>query len=295
MKHLKKRHVALIASAALVLLILLAALIFFLTTKGSTYEEDGITRNSRIHMTNVRLEGNKICYTIENDTCRRIGIGSAALVEKKVNGEWQISDLSFPKTMDVWQVKPFSKADRSFELNILVEDYAGEYRLSEKGAVGYLTITEEMAAALTDYKIYHADGIRQSELLYIDNMRFDAGKIHFTLHNDLERSCSVLQNGVVQKKVNGEWQYYKLAYGKNQKGVTVSSHCDTEYYFEMDTTLTGIAGEYRLILCGYGYGPVIKTDENGERQLEFNEESTYIVGEFTIKDEIPSPTPEIYY
>ena len=280
MKHLKKRQTVLIAIAALALVVLSLFLIF----KGRTYEEEGLALNSRTFITNVRLEGDTVYCTFVNDTCLPVVIGVSPNVQVRVNGEWTACDIGgFVADLAI-EVPPFSEREQSLHLNILVEDYAGEYRLFTGGAVGYLTITEEMAATLPDYKIHYTDGIRQSALLYADGVRFEQGDIYFTLHSELDNALELKPtSGVVQKKVDGEWQYYKLSDSKNEDGVLIEGGADESLHFSVNTSLTGIEGEYRLILCAYGYGPVVRTNtQTGERCLEFNESSTYVVGYFTI-------------
>lgn len=287
MKGFKKRYVVL----TLIALPILAALLFFLLTKGYTYEEDGALRNSRIHMRNVRLEGDHVYYIIENDTCLSIGIGQVPQIQKKVNGVWQDAPIWDIANKSVSKVSPFSEKEQHFSLGTFIEDFAGEYRLIQEGAVGYLTITEEMAAMLPDYQIHYTDGIRQSGLVYIDNMRFDGGKIRFVLHNEVPKPHLPFSfKGAVQKKVDGEWQYYKLAQGKDQSEVILKADTETDYYFWINTSLSDIAGEYRLIIGVDGCGPFVQTNaETGEKYLEFIEGETYIVGNFTIDGEAPAP------
>lgn len=279
---------------AVLLLAALAALIFFLVTKGTTYEEDGLTLNSRMEITNVRMEGNVVYSTFVNNTCRSFLIGGSPTVEKKVNGAWQLSESVF-MSKAAWRVKPFSEALQSFSFDVFAEDIVGEYRLIEQGAVAYFTVTEEMVAALTDYKIYRTDGIRQSELIYVDGIAFKNNELTFTLHNDTLEQMTVPIGGEVQKKVNGEWVYYKSVNSKSTVPTVLDRENSMECTFLMSTDADG-AGEYRLILCVLGYGPIVQTnDETKVTRLEFNEESIYVVGTFTIKQGEQSPLPEIYY
>ncbi len=288
MKRLKLRY---ILPIALVALVAVAGLVFFLLTKGTVYEEDGLTLNSRIHMTNVRVEGDKVYCTIQNDTCRTIAISLAPQVQKKVDGTWTETYICGPVGLASVMVKPFSEYEQSFYFDRFVEDYVGEYRLFGAGAVGYLTITEEMAAALPDYKIHHTDGIKQTELIYVENVQFDNGEIKLTLHNDMSDKMSVPIGGEVQKKVNGEWVYYQSIDNKNSKPTVLEGNAQADCTFLMDTTADK-TGEYRLILCVSGYGPIVRTDQETKKtQLEFNEESVYVIGAFTIDEEIFAPAP----
>lgn len=281
---MKKRYVIPISIAALILV----ALSFFLIFKGHTYEKEGLVLNSRISITNVRLEGDVVHCTFVNDTCLPVVIGAFPDVQEKVNGEWIGCDIRGSVADEAAKVPPFGEKQLSTKLNILVEDYVGEYRLFMKGAVGYLIITDEIATTLPDYKIHYSDGIRQSELLYVDDVCFERGYIYGTLHSKMDSPLEFMPtSGIVQKKANGEWKYYRLADYKTEKRIVIESGSSESLCLSINTSLTGVEGEYRLILCVYGYGPIVRThDETGERYLEFNEESTYIVGNFTITADI---------
>ena len=290
-RFLKLRY---IIPVAVLLLLAIAALIFFLATKGATYEEDGLTLNSRMEITNVRMEGNVVYSTFVNNTCRSFVIGDSPTVEKKVDGVWQLSEHVF-MGKGAWRVKPFSEVGQSFLFDVFAEDLVGEYRLIEQGAVAYFTVTEEMVAALTDYKIYRTDGIIQSELIYVDGLAFKNNELTFTLHNDTVERMTVPIGGEVQKKVNGEWVYYKTVKNKDDGNVVLGSGGSIEQTYLLSTDADG-AGEYRLVLCVHGYGPVVATDSTTkEVRLEFNEESIYVLGAFVIEEGNQSPHPEVYY
>ena len=85
-RHVKKRYI--------VLMIVIAALLvcvgsFFLITKGKVSVKDGVRQNSRLYMTDVKMENGKVSFTVVNKTFYNVGIGEKPDVQKKIDGEWK--------------------------------------------------------------------------------------------------------------------------------------------------------------------------------------------------------------
>ena len=185
---MKKRYIVLIAIAAL----FVCVGSFFLITKGRVSVKDGVPQNSRIYMTDVKLENGRISYTVVNNTFHKVMIGDKPTVQKKVNGEWEYVMLYKYHNMIARFPRAFSASTLSFEVEENTDALVGEFRLifgdvsyhldeatgeqslsfneDKTYIVGYLTVTEDMLEGLPDEQIHYADGIRQSALLRAENV-----------------------------------------------------------------------------------------------------------------------------
>lgn len=303
---MKKRYAVLIVIAAL----LVCTGSFLLITKGRVSVKDGVPQNSRVYMTDIKLENGKISYTVVNKTFRSAVIGDKPDVQKKINGEWQFVSLYKSKTEIAWGVKPFSDVTDTFEVESKTDDFTGEYRLifgsigsdidmstgkisvhffeDSTYIVGYFTITEDMLVGVSSVpKIHYTDGIRQSELLRVENVQYANGEITYTLVNETDERISVDHVPAVEKKINGEWKYVPLCQiaDKDHYSIDVAQNNDKTYRFSVDLAMTDPAGEYRLIFTPMSIDRWLYTDpDTGEQRLVILQGVTCLVGYLTITD-----------
>ena len=306
---MKKRYIVLMIAIA-VLLVCVGS--FFLITKGKVSEKDGLRQNSRIYMTDVKLEDGKVSYTIVNNSFHSFSIGEKPDVQKKVNGEW--------KSFHLWQslnevaisVGNFSESPRSFKIDVdeRPEDLVGEFRLifgpvrhdfdratgertfsfrdDKTYIVGYLTVTEEMVADFdNEEQIHYTDGIRQSALVYIENAQYADGEVSYTVVNEREGSVGFNQTPVFEKKVNGEWKYVPLCQVSDDDNQTieVSKNNKRTFRFTIDTTGDDLPGEYRMVFAPYSAERWLYTDpDTGEQKLVIMQGTICLVGYLTINE-----------
>ena len=305
---MKKRYVVLIVIAVL----LVCASFFCLITKGRVSVKDGVRQNSRVYMTDVKLQDGKISYTVVNKTFRQVVIGDKPDVQKKIDGEWQFVSLYRSRTHIARIVKPFSAQTYTFEVEKKTDDFTGEYRLifgsigsdidratgkvstcffeDKTYVVGDFTVTEDMLAALSDVpnkKIHYTDGIRRSELMYVKDVQYADGEITYTLVNETDERISVDHVPAVEKKINGEWKYVPLCQieDKDNYSIDITQNNDKTYRFSVDPTITDLTGEYRLIFTPDSFERWIYTDpDTGEERLVILEGVTCLVGHLTITE-----------
>jgi len=143
---------------ALVGVMALAAATFFLVTKGRVVEKDGLLQNSRVYMTNVYYENERVHYTVVNKTFQRSFAADKPYVQKKVEGAWVLVSLYEDISQIGVFVEPFSERHASFSVeyqsNLTPGEYSlifGELRFGANGTwqgygdhtytVGYFTVT----------------------------------------------------------------------------------------------------------------------------------------------------------
>ena len=305
---MKKRYVVLIVIAVL----LVCTGSFLLITKGRMSVKDGLLQNSRVYMTDIKLENGRISYTVVNKTFRQVVIGDKPDVQKKIDGEWQFVSLYESKTHIARIVKPFTTHTYTFEIEKKTDGFTGEYRLvfgsigsdvdmatgkvsarffeDKTYILGCFTVTEDMLAALSDVpneKIHYTDGIRQSELMYVKDVQYADGEITYTLVNETDERIFVDHVPAVEKKINGEWKYVSLCHiaDKDHYSIDVTQNDDKAYRFSVDPTITDLTGEYRLIFTPHSVDRWLYTDpDTGEQRLVILEGVTCLVGYLTITE-----------
>ncbi len=123
---------------------------FFAITAGRSVTREGLTENSRIYITDFKIENRRLHYTVVNQTFRRVPLTSI-VIERKEAGVWRevkdtleidvLGDKSFGRT---YYCEAFSRLDRSTDVT-RKELYEGEYRAyflyrDSVYVVGYFTI-----------------------------------------------------------------------------------------------------------------------------------------------------------
>ena len=307
---MKKRYVVLIVIAAL----LVCTGFFLLITKGRVSVKDGVPQNSRVYMTDIKLENGEISYTVVNKTFRNEGIGDDPFVQKKIDGEWRAFSLYKSSTLRARRVRAFDTLTDSFKVDRNTDALVGEYRLiygtvgsdvdratgkvstcffeDRTYIVGYFTITEDMLAALSnvpDDKTHYTDGIRQSELMYVKDVQYADGEITYTLVNETDERIYIDHVPAIEKKVNGEWKYVPLCQiaDKDHYSIDITQNNDKTYHFSVDPAITDLAGEYRLIFTPHSIYRWLYTDpDTGEERLVILEEVTCLVGYLTVTEDM---------
>ncbi|MBQ8356302.1 MAG: hypothetical protein IJX39_00680 [Clostridia bacterium] len=290
---MKKRWIALILVAAL----LCGTGIFLLVTGGRTYVEDGLGQNSRIYFTNIIVEDGRIYHTLVNNTCRRFNISYTPTVQKKINGDWFNISLTRGEPSVAIVMRPFSGHVDSFKIERSTVNLEGEYRLKEEvlegvWAVGYFTITAEAVETgdVPDFKLYSADGLCQSEKLYMSDVTYEEGKIKCTVVNELEEKMTYCWPPVIEKRVDGVWKYVTL-YDKQALELfeDVSANGGNDYS-EVALHVGGVelVGEYRLVASAERFGAVdfLTDPDTGETSVSYFEDTLYIVGYLTITEDM---------
>ena len=304
---MKKRYIVLMIVIT-VLLVCVGS--FFLITKGRVSVKDGVPQNSRVYMTDIKLENGEISFTVVNKTFHSIMIGDKPDVQKKINGEWEYVALYKYKTSIAIAPRGFSKITRSFEVEQNTDALVGEFRLiygpvshhldeatgkqslsfneDKTYIVGYFTVTEDMLKGLPDEQIHYTDGIRQSGQLRVENVQYANGEVTCTLINEREERTFVHHIPTIEKKVNGEWKYVpvcKTPEGDNYK-TRISKKSDEAVQFSVDPNRME-AGEYRLIFTPDCFERWIYTDpETGEERLVILEGVTCLVGYLTVTEDM---------
>ena len=302
---MRKRYIVLIAIAAL----LVCVGSFFLITKGRVSVKDGVPQNSRVYMTDVKLENGRISYTVVNKTFHKVTIGDKPAVQKKVNGEWEYVMLYKYHNMIARLSRAFSASTLSFEVEENTDALVGEFRLifgdvsyhldeatgeqslsfneDKTYIVGYFTFTEDMLEGLPDEQIHYADGIRQSALLRAENVQYADGEVTYTVVNKTEGSVSFNNTPVMEKKVNGVWKYVPLCQVSEDdyNTIDISKNSQKTHRFAVDTAGNDPVGEYRLIFTPYSFERWIYTDpDTGEERLVILQGVTCLVGYLTITE-----------
>lgn len=307
---MKKRYVVLIVIAAL----LVCTGSFLLITKGRVSVKDGVRQNSRVYMTDIKLENGEIFYTVVNKTFHRVGVGDKPGVQKKIDGEWRTFSLYKSSRSKAIGIGAFDTLTDSFKVERNTDALVGEYRLiygtagsdvdratgkvttcffeDQTYIVGYFTITEDMLAALSDLpddKTHYTDGIRQSELMYVKDVQYADGEITYTLVNETDERIYIDHVPAIEKKVNGEWKYVPLCRiaDKDNYSIDITQNNDETYHFSVDSAITDLAGEYRLIFTPHSIDRWLYTDpDTGEERLVILEEVTCLVGYLTITEDM---------
>ena len=303
---MKKRYIVLMIVIA-VLLVCVGS--FFLITKGRVSVKDGVSQNSRIYMSDVKLENGKVSFTVVNKTFYNVGIGEKPDVQKKIDGEWKPFRL-YQSINDIGiRVGKFGEITRSFEIDVdeRPEELVGEFRLiygpvlhdidkatgeqifsfkdDRTYIIGYLTVTEDMVTGITDeLKIHYTDGIRQSALAYIENAQYANGKVTYTVVNEAKRSLSIYHAPVMEKKVNGEWKYVPMCQVSDDDNYTINilENSKRTHRFAVDTTGNDLAGEYRLVFAPERW--IYTNPETSEERLVIPQGVTCLVGYLTITE-----------
>lgn len=306
---MKKRYIVLMIVIA-VLLVCVGS--FFLITKGKVSVKDGVRQNSRLYMTDVKLENGKVSFTVVNKTFYNVGIGEKPDVQKKIDGEWKPFRL-YQSINDIGiRVGNFGEIARSFEIDVdeRPEELVGEFRLiygpvqrdfdratgeqtfsfrdDKTYIVGYLTITEEMLTGFhNDEQIHYTDGIRQSALVYIENAQYADGEVTYTVVNERGGSVGFNYLPVFEKKVNGEWKYVPLCQmaENDYQAIEVLKNRKRNFRLTVDAKENNMAGEYRMVFTPYSFERWIYTDpETGEQRLVILQGVTCLVGYLTITE-----------
>ena len=272
-----KKRVLLICGVA-ILLLLLGCMTFFLITKGRNYSADGLELNDRVYISSIYIENETVHYTVVNQSCRRLSVGSQPVVEKKVDGVWQTAYYWNLKPANGMRISPFSRIERDFSIGQLIDDPVGEYRLRFSGGqsiVGYFSVTEEMRGEFTDYRIYQHDGMRCSELIRLKEINFENEMLYLVACNDLDKKVSFSGTMLIQKKEGEEWINYHL---ESYSGIDLAAHAESDRRVSIGALA---AGEYRCILA-VSPGVSLLLIADGERTFVPSPDETYAIGYFTV-------------
>lgn len=281
---MKKRIWIVILSV--VALIAVGVLVFFLATKGRVYPEDGLKKNTRCTIEGIYLDNDTVYYSVVNNTCRRVGIGNKPTVEKKVGDEWQSFPLWESKNERAEIIEPFSRKEKRFAIDTWVWELKGRYRLSFRGSdfdvVGDFEITDSMLNRVTDHGVYRENGVLQTRLVQLENVRYEGGTLQFTAVNLLDRKVEFSNVMLVQVNENTWW---KDACAERADGFTVAANSASG----CEVVLSGDplpSGEYRFIYMvsrQYAFWmPVVDTATGQERLPLHMSNAVFAVGYFTV-------------
>ena len=121
----------------LVAILTLANTIFILVTKGKEEVKDGLLQNSRVYMTDIYYENERIYYTVVNKTFKGKPTREAPYVQKKVNGEWEFVTLRGGSISFPYSCGAFKEQKLSFWVEYPENLTSGEYRLLFGEVRGY--------------------------------------------------------------------------------------------------------------------------------------------------------------
>ena len=126
------------------------------------------------------------------------------------------------------------------------------------------------------------DGIKRSELRYVENPYFKDGKIYYTLVNNKNEKTTVSEAPPDVEKWDGEkWVISYLTNKEDGIYWKVKAYSKTTLSFSVDCSPQGAAGKYRL---SFGYKGRTQ-DENGTLYYVYDPERTYTVFYVTIPEE----------
>lgn len=277
-----KKRIVWIVSLSVIVLLAGAGLIFFLSTKGRVYTADGLVQNDRCYIDFAYVDNDTVYYTLINDTCHTVMIGDKPTVEKKIDGEWQMVFWWQSVNEIAIRVPPFSRTQKHFEIDTWVEEPVGEYRLrfgSEPSIVGYFEITEAMRERVTDHRIYRKDGLLQTELVQLKEVRLEQNELCFTALNLLDCKMEFSSVALIQKK---EGEIWTTLCAKQPKGFEVAANSESTHRIAVGAL---DVGEYRCIYAierSFAYWMPETDPETGEKRYPLHEQAVYAVGCFAV-------------
>lgn len=258
---------------------------FFLVTKGRLYREDGLTKNSRCYIENVRVYNDTVLYTVVNNTCRRVSTGEKPLVEKKVGDTWEEFPLWQSQNQRARIIKPFSRCELMFAIDTWVWELEGQYRLRFAGAfdvVGYVEITKAMQKGMTDHGIYREDGVLQTRLVQTKDAQLSSDTLSFTAVNLLDRSVTFSTMVLLQKKEDSVWKSLAIL---QTDGFTVAANSERAQEIALADPIPS-PGEYRilyLVARGSVWWPTERSPKTGEEILSLDiPNAAFSVCRFTV-------------
>lgn len=136
---------------------------------------------------------------------------------------------------------------------------------------------------ITKGRVSVKDGLRQNSCVYMTDIKLENGEISYTVVNKTFRQVGIGDKPGVQKKINGEWQFVSLYKSKTHIGRIVKPFSDQTRTFEVEKKTDDFTGEYRLI---YGTAGSDVDRATGKVSTHFFEDQTYIVGYFTITEDM---------
>ncbi|MBQ8358212.1 MAG: hypothetical protein IJX39_10480 [Clostridia bacterium] len=145
-------------------------------------------------------------------------------------------------------------------------------------------------AYVTEGKRYVADNIPQNSRLYIDNIYYENGSVYYTIVNDTRHTIGYEEKPHIERKENGVWrlcndtsvEYY---YDGNRLHKFKQTRCRIELDELLDQV---VEGEYRLIATDVNVSKRISESGESELYCSFEERRTYIVGYFTLTEDMLS-------
>jgi hypothetical protein len=115
------------------------------------------------------------------------------------------------------------------------------------------------------------------------DIKLENGEISYTVVNKTFRQVVIGDKPGVQKKIDGEWQFVSLYKSRTHIARIVKPFSAQTRTFEVEKKNNDFTGEYRLI---YGTAGSDVDRATGKVSTCFFEDQTYIVGYFTITEDM---------
>ena len=140
----------------------------------------------------------------------------------------------------------------------------------------------------TQGEIYEADGLHQNSRVYMENIRIEDGRIHYTV---VQKTCNQVhhwkRDALLEKKVDGQWKALydeSLFFEVDFAPIKPFHKRDGVVGLDRILSLDDPVGEYRIIQGKFSFY------EHGTKgslmDTVFDEDRTYIVGYFTITEDM---------
>ena len=101
----------------------------------------------------------------------------------------------------------------------------------------------------TQGKLYTADGLRQNDRCYMQDVYYENGVVHYTVVNRTPHSVAYGYCPSVQKWVDDKWQPHSLLDEVRQRGTLIRPYSGANHHsFQIDVSGDELIGKYRLII-----------------------------------------------
>ncbi|MBQ8356661.1 MAG: hypothetical protein IJX39_02515 [Clostridia bacterium] len=138
-------------------------------------------------------------------------------------------------------------------------------------------------------EIYVNDGLHQNSRVYMKDICYEEGTLYYTVVNDTFRKVSSNDVPYMERKENGVWKLHHLWQADSDRGEPdFGAFSQKQMNFKIAEGLTAadIMGEYRLIFGNVSIDGINQQTGEGEPYYSFSDDATYIVGYFTITEDM---------
>ena len=139
----------------------------------------------------------------------------------------------------------------------------------------------------TQGEIYEADGLRQNSRVYMENIRIEDGRVHYTVVNKTCNKVYWKRDALIEKKVDGQWKAIydeSLFFEVYVAPIKPFGKRDGAVGLDRILLLSDPVGEYRIIQGKFSFRePATK---GALMDTVFDDDRTYIVGYFAVTEDM---------